>query len=341
AFPFDLLVDELSRSRNRMPSPLLNVMINYEQSISLNKQFSFPGIEVSDLPLSGLTFSKFDLLFDFNDHDDLSIGIEYSLDLFDEDIIKRLSSHFISLITSVCKSPYQRLSSVSLVGEEELLLLRSWNDTTRSYPQVSVSELFRDVSAVYGASQAVYCADRWVSYSDLWKRSSSLAHSLVNKHGVKRGDLVGLYCDRNEWMIVGILGILKSGAAYVPLRRDDPAERISYILSDTKMRLVIEDSEGVWPSGISGVALQSSSMEDVGDFVVETNGEDVGYVMYTSGSTGRPKGVEVLQKGIVRLVRNTNYVSFEESDRVLQLSNFAFDGSTFDIFGALLNGCCL
>ena len=146
-------------------------------------------------------------------------------------------------------------------------------------------------------------------------------------------------------MIAGILAILKAGGAYLPIDPAYPAERIAYMLEDSGARLLLVYGDAEVPPGYAGEVLNLADASlyagDTTDLPAASGPNDLAYVIYTSGSTGQPKGVMTTQQNVVRTVRNSNYVTFVPTDRILQLSNYAFDGSTFDIFGALLNGATL
>ncbi|MFH1537854.1 MAG: amino acid adenylation domain-containing protein, partial [bacterium] len=189
-----------------------------------------------------------------------------------------------------------------------------------------------------------------LNYRELNERANRMASLLREKYHVRPDDLVGLILDRSEWMIVSIFGILKAGGAYLPIEPDLPLPRIQYMLDDAESPVVIttKSREGEFKT-----LARQNKLVFIEDLVEEMRGApggnpervnkpaDLVYVMYTSGSTGMPKGVLVEQRNVVRLVKDTNYTDIKPGDNLLQLSTYAFDGSTYDIFGALLNGAAL
>ncbi len=218
-----------------------------------------------------------------------------------------------------------------LISNKEKKILDEFNSTRIDYPQdKTIPALFEEqvvkfpdrVAVVVGAADSIS-----LTYRVLNNQADCIAHLLANK-GVKQDDIVGLIMEPSLGMIVGILGILKVGAAYLPIDTEYPQERINYMLKDSGAKLLVNEK---FFGGFRGAILQKSPP-------VYSN---LAYVMYTSGSTGRPKGVVVTHHNVVRVVRDIDYVCFKESDRVLQSSNYAFDGSVFNIFGALLNGAAL
>ncbi len=184
-----------------------------------------------------------------------------------------------------------------------------------------------------------------MTYRELNQKSSQLAH-LLRKKGVQPDTIVGLMVERSIEMIVGILGILKAGGAYLPIEPGYPEERIRYMFADSGAKILLSElSELSKVSGETEVIKLSSL---IGELPIPsthlthlTHPTHLCYIIYTSGTTGKPKGVLTTHANVVRVVRNTNYIDITCDDRILQLSNYAFDGSVFDIYGALLNGAAL
>lgn len=184
------------------------------------------------------------------------------------------------------------------------------------------------------------------SYTDLDVFSNRVANQLL-KSGVGRGSLVGLMVQRSPQAIAAILGILKAGAAYVPLDVTYPVERLRFMIGDADLKIVLTSGES-FPGleEITGGMRRFIDIEHLQDENanlpdVSTEPSDLAYVMYTSGSTGKPKGVMIEHSSIVRFVSNQNYVGFSAADRFLQVASLSFDLSTFEIWGSLLNGACL
>jgi aspartate racemase len=230
---------------------------------------------------------------------------------------------------------------------EKRRLLSGWNDTRTEYPRnESIDRLFEETSARFPDRVAVRLGAQTLTYRELNERANQLSW-LLNDIGVTPNSLVGLCLERSVEMVVGLLGILKSRAAYLPLDIDYPKDRLDFMLSETAAEVTIAhrataERLAALSSRTDVVcldtlrpALDSQARERPARRSTAT---DLAYVMYTSGSTGRPKGVMVGHRAIVRLVKNTNYCDFGPKEVFLQLAPVSFDASTFEIWGALLNG---
>jgi tyrocidine synthetase-3 len=272
--------------------------------------------------------------------------ILYTPDIYDTHYIESISRHFAGILASVIRDANTPINDIDFLStHEKRRLLVEFNDNKTSYPRdKTISQLLEE--QVYATPEriAVIYRDQVLSYQELNQRANRLGN-LLRKKGVKPGIIVGIMVESSLEMIWSILGILKAGGAYLPLDLDHPWERKRYMLQDSNSRILVtresvaRDMDYV-PEIIllAGEEIQrgdNSNPESIGKAV------DLAYVIYTSGTTGRPKGTMTDHFNVVRVVRNTNYIELTRQDRVLQLSNYAFDGSVFDIYGALLNGAGL
>jgi len=213
--------------------------------------------------------------------------------------------------------------------------------------QRSIQDLFSEQAALAPSAVAVLFGDQQLTYAELDRRATQLANCL-RKKGVGPEIRVGICAERSLEMIVGVLGILKAGAAYVPLDPTYPEERLSFIVNDADLPLVLTQDrwlETLKRHPIEAIAIDSRWNEiaksPYDDPRVQSGAENLAYVMYTSGSTGQPKGVLVPHRGVIRLVKETNYAHFGPDEVFLQFAPLGFDASTFEIWGSLLNGARL
>ncbi len=240
------------------------------------------------------------------------------------------------------------LRNGSISESERNKVLFEWNATQSDYPRTKcIHSLFEEQVKESPDSIALVFGKKHLTYRELNKKANQLAHYLV-RQGVKYESLVGLCFDRSIDMIVGILGILKAGAAYVPLDPSYPKDRLKLIVEDTRMSVIVSrlQAKDLFPDYngltvfVDFVANQISRESELNP-TNDLSSLSLAYVMYTSGSTGRPKGVCVEHRSIVRLVEGVSYIDFGANEVFLQMAPLAFDASTFEIWGALLHGARL
>ena len=279
---------------------------------------------------------------------ELSVQISYDTVRFAEDTIDRMLGHLQTIFSTIATNPHQTLGELPLLTlTEQHQLLHEWNDTAREYPQNKcIHQLFEEQVAKTPDAIAVVFEEQELTYQQLNQRANQLAHYLQTL-GVKPEVLVGICVERSLEMVVGLLGILKAGGAYVPLDPSYPNERLSYMLSDAEIDVLLiqenllsslPDSAQVICLDTDWEVIESYSQENL---MTDVTTDNLAYVIYTSGSTGQPKGVTIPHRGVNRLVTNTNYINLQEQDVVALASNFSFDATTFEIWGALVCGAKL
>jgi len=336
--PFERLVEELQPERSLNRQPLFQVLL----TLQTWEETHLEGLELTFMN-TRREVTKFDLSLFLSETDSgLYSWFAYNSDLFDGPTIARLLKHFHTLLEGIAANPEARLSELPLMTKEERQQLEQWNQTQSEYEREKcVHQLFELQAARQPNAVAVVHGEKQISYGELNRRANQLAHYL-RAHGVGLETRVGVLMERSANWILALLGILKAGGVYVPLDGSYPAGRLRFMLDDADIRLLltergqpqIEASEVVYLDQ-GWEWLENESAENPENL---TQAENLAYLMYTSGSTGQPKGVGVPHRAINRLVRNTNYVKFDENDRVAQISNASFDAATFEIWGALLNG---
>jgi amino acid adenylation domain-containing protein len=337
-YPFDELIDKLNLKRDTSRSALFDVLVILQNQAQLN---NINNEELITLDVSGYDFknktSKFDISLAFTETEGLNLTIEYNTDIYDLCLIEKMFSHFENLITQSIEQPEILIKEVDyLTIEEKTQLLVSFNDTKADYPQdKTIVDLFEDQVARTPNNIAIVFENVSLTYQELNERSNQLASYLRDHYVIEADDLVGIKLEKSEWMIIAIIGVLKSGGAYVPIDPNYPQERIAYIQKDSDCKLVVDESI----LDRFNEVLEEYARENV---VKVNEVHDLAYVIYTSGTTGNPKGVMVENKSVINLiVSQTKQFNIKETENILQFSNISFDASVEQIFLAILNGACL
>lgn len=265
-------------------------------------------------------------------------------------LMASMARSLVSLFTNIAAQPDQQIQHLHLCAAQDAqAMLRDWSSCPRPYPaHESVTSLFLQMVAQHPHNLAlVYCEERY-TYQQLHQVVQRHAQQL-RKAGVHEGDNVAILTQRSAAMVIGVLASYYCGASYMPLEAGSSTERMRFILQDGGAKLVcsVTDMQAMIPSEFTSYLLDAAAVEPVDAEVAEqasqfvptpATPESVAYVMYTSGSTGQPKGCCITHRNIVRLVTNTNYVDFSLPQRMLQTCSNAFDGSTIEFWGPLLNG---
>ncbi|MCF5736479.1 syringopeptin non-ribosomal peptide synthetase SypC, partial [Pseudomonas syringae] len=337
--PFEQVVEVVRPQRSLSHSPIFQAMLSWQNN------------ETSDLALGNMNLqgvavndhtAKFDLVLDMTEVGDQLVGtLEYATALFDESTMVRYLGYFQRLLEAMVANEHRILEHVPLVDAvEREHLLSGLNATERAYPQGQLMHrLFEAHAASRPQALAARQGEQTLTYAELDSRANTLAQHL-RQHGVKAGTRVAILLDRSVELLTGMLATLKCGAAYLALDRLAPEERVRFMLEDSEALMLLTRSELTAPESTPRLDLDTLDLSVAHQGPVtladEVAGETPACIIYTSGSTGMPKGVIVTHNGIVRLVRD-NY-DFRADDRVAFSSNPAFDASSPEIWGALLNG---
>ncbi|RBL91355.1 non-ribosomal peptide synthase/polyketide synthase [Chitinophaga flava] len=342
--PFEKVVEAVVTTRDLTRHPLFQVMFVWQNTPDA------PALRLGEVELSSMHLehpvAQLDLTFSMRESEEGLYGnIEYFADLFSEDTIAQLISHYEALLRAVVRSAEERISTLRLLSkEEEHILLTTFNAHVDIYPEdKTINALFAEQAALYPGVPAVVAGGQTLTYNELEQRSNQLAHYLQHI-GVTSETYVGICIERSVEMIVSILGILKAGAAYVPVDPDYPEERISYMLSDTGAKIVLSSRASKHAvENIAGIIILLDEGR-IADFPVTAPVHTVpstaaAYVIFTSGSTGKPKGVIARHRGVVNLIHcQSKAFHIMPEERVLMTSDYCFDASVEQLFFALLNG---
>ncbi|WP_428229086.1 amino acid adenylation domain-containing protein [Flavobacterium sp.] len=332
SYPFDVLVEKLNLKRNTSRSALFDVLVvlqNQEQLKNLNTE-EFSNIEISDYDFKNKT-SQLDISFTFVETDGLNLTIEYNTDIYDDYIVERIFPHFENLLSELLEQPQKLIQDAEyLMPAEKQQLLVEFNTTEAAYSkEKTITNLFEEQVEKTPNNIAIIFNEIELTYRELNEKSNKFAHYLRENTGIQPDDLVGIKLDRSEKMIIVILGILKSGAAYVPIDINYPQERIAYIERDSNCKVVVDQAALERYNEIENRYSKRN---------IENNNKahHLAYVIYTSGTTGNPKGVMIQHNSLLDYVITfLNYFQVNESDSILSQSTISFDTSIEEIFPIL------
>ncbi|MEM7537975.1 MAG: amino acid adenylation domain-containing protein, partial [Chloroflexota bacterium] len=353
--PFERLVEELQLARSFGYNPLFQVMFVLQS----DKEQTF---HMSDIRVTRILYpqqtAKFDLTLSIQERDgQLRAHFNYSRDLFEEETIKRMAAHFQMLLASVtAKTPVgiqQPISQIAMMTDEERRQLESWNETQVAYDSdICLHQLFEAQAERTPDAMALFFDGQQLTYAELNSYANKLAHYL-HARGIDSNMTVGICVERSLKMVISVLAVLKAGCIYVPLDPSYPQERLSFMLYDADIELVLTqvdlhdhlnlvlsnskityiDLDSIW----NKVAAQPSDSS-----TIITQPHDSAYLLYTSGSTGSPKGVMTKHKAIAnRIIGMQQQFPLQRQERTLQKTPLSFDVSVWEIFWPLSSGATL
>ncbi|WP_082339713.1 non-ribosomal peptide synthetase, partial [Pseudomonas sp. Pf153] len=337
--PFEQVVEITRPVRSLAHSPLFQTMLNWRSSDG-------PALALGDLTLEPVAqpshFAKFDLTLTLSEgQGGIGGSLEYATALFDESTVRRYVGYFERLLQAMVDNDQAALEQVPLLDDQERhTLLVGFNATDHEYPQaLTVHRLFELRAADHPQVVAAAHGTQSLSYGELNARANRLAHYLIG-HGVQPGDHVAILLPRSLDLLIAQLAVSKCAAAYVPLDINAPSERLAFMLQDCRAVALLSRRSEAASDTVPRIDLDTLVLEDqpAHDPQLLQFSESPVYIMYTSGSTGVPKGVVVPHRAVGRLVLNNGYADFNARDRVAFASNPAFDASTMDVWGPLLNG---
>lgn len=345
--PFERLVDELQPQRDISHSPIFQAMFNLVNSPSSGARFS----NLLWKPLSqDRGASQYDLTMVVDLETTRSVMVEYDTDLFDPPTIQRLLQHYLNFVESALSNPAQPVASIPLLGPEEIQTqIVEWNDTRRDYArEKTAADLFAEQAMATPERKAVNFQDRSLSYAQLHHRSNQLAHHL-RALGVGRNDYVGIYMERSPEMLVALLGVMKAGAAYLPLDPGFPPDRLSFMVEETAAPVILTDRALV--ASVPGRESQiivvdeanSAYSGESSEEVPRVNEpEDLAYVIFTSGSTGKPKGVQIPHRALTNFLQSMQeQPGLSRDDVLLAVTTLSFDIAGLELFLPLITGATI
>jgi amino acid adenylation domain-containing protein len=343
-YQFENLVEKVETNRDMSHNPIFSVSFVLNENIWQDTN-ELPGNEMKGMKIKPYHYphktSKFDLsLRGVESEEKLYFSFEYCTKLFKEETIARFIDYFKRIMRSVIDAPGKKLSEIEITsGEDKKQILYDFNDTGVDYPKDKmIHRLFEEQAARTSDNIALHgCMIAWmhgeegsITYKELNEKSNQLAHVLQIK-GVEPDTIIGIMVERSVEMIIGILGILKSGGAYLPIDPEYPKDRIDNMLKDSAATLFLTDND---LKELSNHLISHQSP----NFHL-SHATSMAYIIYTSGTTGRPKGTIIEHRNVVRLLFNGKFqFDFNHRDTWTMFHSFCFDFSVWEMYGALLFG---
>ena len=337
AYPFDELVSQLRLQRDPGRSLLFDVMIVQQNAMGVHdrSELNLTNVRTSVYQGTKNEVSKFDLTIDFIELPDaIQIEIEYNADIFTRDGIQTMAGHLAGLMQAAAASPDVPVRQLDYLSEtEKKRLLDAYNDTKTGYANDdTLTDLFQQQVRLSPDRTAIISEGEIVSFRELNELANRIGNYLRSSFDIRPDDLVGVKLPRTKWLIASILGILKSGAAYIPIDPEYPADRIDYIVTDSNCRTLVDED-------FLKAFVQEIEKYDRNDLPKITGPHHLAYAIYTSGSTGKPKGCLLEHTGVVnRIEWMWRHYHFETDDVILQKTNCTFDVSVWEIFMPLCFG---
>ncbi|MEK5262890.1 non-ribosomal peptide synthetase [Bacillus sp. FSL R7-0166] len=311
-----------------------------------DEQESLLGFTVEDMNV--YEKSNYDLNLLASPGEQLQLKLAFNQRAFDPAFVHKLKDQLTLLIKGAIKHPDQLVHILTLVTKQEKQrMLEEWNAPELEHDQLYLTKWFEHNVRKQPNAVALSAGDHTMTYAELNEQANRLARHL-QKNGVGHQTVTAILAERTPELIVSLLAVLKAGATYVPIDPDYPESRIQYMLKDSGATHLLTHSSFISQTrslAFDGTYLFADDQEILlmssENLPLEAGLDDTAYIMYTSGTTGQPKGIMTTHSNIARVVKNTNYLTILETDTLLSLSNSVFDGFTFDVYGALLNGAKL
>ncbi|WP_298516668.1 non-ribosomal peptide synthetase [uncultured Kordia sp.] len=330
-YPFDRLVEDLNIQYDTSRSALFDALLSYDILKNGEEGISF-GTEIQDF---GAAVVNFDIRIEIQDQgDELNYKLIFNQDVYDKALMQQLMQHYAQLLNALLTNATTAIDTIDYLHEDEKSALLEATSETESYDtSQTVVSLFASQVQAFSERTALVHEGKSFTYKELDELSNQFAHYIIETNTIQANDLIAVKLDHNEWLIIVILGILKAGAAYVPIDPNYPQERINYIESDTNCKLSI-DADTLEQFKTQQEAYPETQ---VGIYPKPT---DLAYIIYTSGSTGKPKGVMIAHQNLNHLFSNATkkLFDFTEKDVWCLFHSYCFDFSVWEIFGAILSG---
>ena len=344
-YSYSQILSDLRSNNHNVPN-LFNTIISYQITNAVDSSLIDYKTEWLFNNKCGNDFNIH--IMDTNNTGNLYINYDYLSDKYTESDIIQFHTCILNIINQIINIPDISLNKIELLSEsEKQKMLNSVNEPFNDeFKDKNLIEIFKEQVLKNPNKTSLTFNNNSITYKQLDNYSNSLANHLI-KNGINKEETIAIYMDKSIEMVIAMMAIIKAGANYLAIDTSFPQERINFMLNDSssKLLLYIDEKQKLnisYEIDMLNVSLNSFNyLENTNNPNINVSRNNLIYTMYTSGSTGKPKGVMIEETGIIRLVKNPNFITFEENDVMLQTSAIVFDSSTLEIWGALLNGLTL
>jgi amino acid adenylation domain-containing protein len=345
--PFERILEEQRLPRSVGYTPFAQATYFFQSYPARGESLS--GLRIEDAKLQDIApdTAQTDLQLFVNQHREGELIFEYSADLYDEATIRRMGGHLLTLLAAAADAPKTPIALLPLLTVEEHAAIERWNATERELPaDPTIAALFAAQTAATPDAVAVRFGARAMTYAELDRRADAVARA-VRDAGAGPGVLVGLYVERTLEMLIGLVGIVKAGAAYVPLDPGFPRDRLGYMVETSQSTIIVTKASlrDQLPAPVPSVVVVDADAPLTDGDAMRGNGvgpQDPAYVIFTSGSTGKPKGVEIRQRSAVNLIRSiAREPGIAAGDTICAISTLSFDIALTELVIPLTVGACI
>ena len=340
-YPFDMLIKKLKVEIDNSKNPLFDVMFTYQ-----NKEENIVKINEKETQVIEINnnISKFNLSLEVKPKTN-TINIEYCTDLFKRQTIERLFEHYMNTIKSVMNDINIKIKDINIVPKDEKnKILYEFNNTKLDYPKNKIiTELFEEQVEKQPDKTAVVFGKESISYKELNEKSNQIANYL-RKTGVKPNDIIGVMLPRSIELIHTLIGVIKSGACYIPIDPEYPEQRIQYMLENSNAKILITNNElydKIEYKNKVSVDYDNTEIysQNIKNLKIINKSSDLAYVIYTSGSTGKPKGVKITNKNLCNFITGIKKeIPFKENKTMVSVTTICFDIFGLELWGTLTSG---
>ena len=340
---YQTILEDLRKDEPSLPN-LYNILISYqvtkaatEKGVNYSTRWIFNGNIADDIDIH---------LYDLNSSGSIDVAYDYKVSKYSDSDVEDIHNRILYMICQILEKNDICLNDIDIVtNKEKYNILYKFNDTKADYPKdKNIIDLFEEQVKRVPNKTAVVCDGKILTYNDLYEKVNILAN-YITTYNLEKETPIAIFLDKSLEMIIAMLAILKAGFCYLPVDVSYPKTRINYMLNDASAKLILSNKS---VSNLLDTNIEIINIDLTENFYntqvnlfkskFNISSSNLAYIMYTSGSTGNPKGVMIEQKSIIRLVKNTNFISFDDNDRILQTGSIVFDACTFEIWIALLNG---